>query len=125
MVPLALTTVLALLGALTLFQIALILGAPWGRLAWGGAHRVLPRRLRVGSGVSILLYAAFAVVLLARSGALLGASSAVVIVLTWVLFAYFLAGIVLNGISRSRPERWTMTPVCAMLAGMTLIVALS
>ncbi len=86
---------------------------------------MLPRRLRVGSGVSILLYAAFAVVLLARSGALLGASSAVVIVLTWVLFAYFLAGIVLNGISRSRPERWTMTPVCAMLAGMTLIVALS
>ncbi|WP_101845504.1 hypothetical protein [Zhihengliuella sp. ISTPL4] len=125
MMHVALTIVLALLTALTLFQIALICGAPWGRLAWGGAHRVLPARLRVGSGVSILLYAAFAVVLLARSGALPGEDSAVVVVLTWVLFAYFLAGIVLNGISRSRPERWTMTPVCAMLAGMTLIVALS
>ena len=35
------------------FQIALALGAPWGRAAWGGAHEGrLPGKLRVASLVS-------------------------------------------------------------------------
>jgi len=32
---------------------------------------------------------------------------------------------VLNAASRSRPERWTMAPLCAVLAGLTVLVALS
>lgn len=56
------------LALLTVFQLALIGGAPWGRLAWGGGNRVLPTRLRVGSAVSILLYALFAAVVLDRAG---------------------------------------------------------
>ena len=51
---LALTVLLALLAV---FQLALALGAPLGHFAWGGAHRVLPRRLRIGSLVSIVIYA--------------------------------------------------------------------
>lgn len=122
---LALVVALALLAALAVFQIGLASGAPWGRFAWGGAHGVLPARLRIASGVSALLYAAFALLLLSRSGALAGADNNVIVVLTWVLFAYFVVGIGLNAISRSRAERWTMTPVCLVLALTTLVVALS
>ena len=125
MTTLALIVMLVLLAVGVVFQIALACGAPWGRLAWGGAHRVLPRRLRIGSLTSVVLYVAFAVLLLSRTGVLPGGDSAPVIVLTWVLFGYSVVGVVLNGISRSRAERWTMTPMCAMLAGMTLIIALS
>lgn len=125
MTTLALIVMLVLLAVGVVFQTALACGAPWGRLAWGGAHRVLPRRLRIGSLTSVVLYVAFAVLLLSRTGVLPGGDSAPVIVLTWVLFGYSVVGVVLNGISRSRAERWTMTPVCAMLAGMTLIIALS
>jgi hypothetical protein len=42
-----------------------------------------------------------------------------------VLFAYFAVGVGMNVISRSRAERLTMTPVCAVLAAATLVVALS
>ncbi|MFC7766021.1 hypothetical protein [Leucobacter soli] len=56
-----------ILGALAVFQLALAFGAPAGRFAWGGRHRVLPTGLRVGSGLSILLYAGLAAVLLARA----------------------------------------------------------
>jgi hypothetical protein len=42
-----------------------------------------------------------------------------------VLVAYFVLGIGLNSISKSKPERWTMAPLCAVLAALTLIVALS
>jgi len=44
---------------------------------------------------------------------------------TWVLFAYFLLGVVMNALSRSRPERWTMAPLSLVLAALTLVVALS
>ena len=114
----------AVLGALAVLQICVAAGAPWGRVVWGGQHRVLPRRLRVGSAVSVALYAGFAWVLLSRAGVLPGGDSLVVRILTWVLFAYFVVGIGMNAISRSRVERLTMTPVCVVLAAATLIIAL-
>jgi hypothetical protein len=42
----------------------------------------------------------------------------------WVLFGYFVLGIVMNGISRSRPERNVMVPVCVLLAVLVLLVNL-
>jgi hypothetical protein len=113
-----------LLAALAALQVGAAAGMPWGRLVWGGAHRVLPPRLRVGSILSVLLYALFAWVLLTRAGALPGADAPFVVVATWVLFAYFCLGILANLASRSLPERLTMTPACLLLAGATLIVAL-
>ena len=49
----------ALLAGLAVFQVALIAGAPLGRMAWGGQHRVLPAP-RLGSAASIPLYRFFA-----------------------------------------------------------------
>lgn len=120
-----LIVLVALLGTLAVFQAALACGAPWGRLAWGGAHRVLPRRLRVGSAVSVGLYGGFVLLLLSRAGVLPGGGTPAVVVLTWALFGYFVLGAGLNAISRSRPERWTMAPLCAIMAVMTLLIALS
>ena len=118
----ALTVILALLAV---FQLALVLGAPLGRFAWGGTHRVLPARLRVGSAVSIVIYAVIAVLALDRVGAIDLVPDVVSTVGMWIVFAYFVLGIPLNAISRSRAERYTMTPVVAVLAVLSLIVALS
>src|ERR671917_227371 len=57
-----------LLAALAVFQTALICGAPLGRFAWGGQHVVLPSRLRIGSAVSLVLYALFALLVLQAAG---------------------------------------------------------
>jgi hypothetical protein len=86
---------------------------------------VLPRRLRIASAASVVLYAGFAAVLLSRAGIMPGGDSLVIRVLTWVLFAYFAVGIVMNAISRSRAERLTMTPVCVVLAAATLVIGFS
>ena len=114
----ALTVILALLAV---FQLALVLGAPLGRFAWGGTHRVLPARLRIGSAVSIVVYAVIAVLALDRAGAIDLVPDIVSTVGMWVVFAYFVLGIPLNARSRSRPERYTMTPVVAVLAVLSLI----
>ena len=116
-------TATAVLAALAVLQVLVAAGRPYGRLVWGGQHRILPRRLRIGSVMSVVLYAAFAAILLWRAG-VIGEPGIVARVATWVLFAYFAAGILLNGISRSRPERLVMTPVTAVLAACAFVVAL-
>jgi hypothetical protein len=114
-----------ILAALAVFQTALIARAPIGRFAWGGQHDVLPQRLRIGSVVSIVLYVAFALVILERAGlATIFGSPGFVQVACWVLFGYFTLGILMNGISRSKPERNTMAPVSLVLAALVLLVAL-
>jgi len=113
-----------ILGLLAVFQVALAAGAPIGRFAWGGQHDVLPQRLRVGSVVSVVLYTAFALVLLDRADVMDVMPDGVSRVGAWVLAAYFLIGVVMNGISRSRPERYTMAPVSAVLCVASTVVAL-
>ena len=114
-----------LLGALAVFQLALVCGAPLGRFAWGGADRVLPARKRIGSVVAIVLYAVFAWVFLMKAGLVqMVLPEFVVDVAAWVIAAYFALGIALNAISRSKPERYTATPVAIVLTLLSVIVAI-
>lgn len=118
---LALTVILALLAV---FQVALAAGVPWGYLAWGGQHRVLPPKLRVGSIISVVIYALIAFIVWERIGASSVLPDAVSHIAMWVVFAYFALGILMNAISRSKPERYTMTPLVTVLTVLALLVAL-
>lgn len=114
-----------ILGLLAIFQLLLIAGRPLGKFAWGGQHEVLPSRLRIGSAISILLYALFALLVLERAQLTsLIPSATFLAVAMWVLTGYFALGVIMNGISRSKPERFLMTPVALVLAGLCLVVAL-
>ena len=116
----------AILAGLAIFQAALAAGAPLGGMAWGGGHTVLPKKLRVASAVSIALYALFAYTALAKAElAPPLINETVTGVATWVLTAYFALGIVMNGISRSKPERLVMTPTVLVLTALYLILSLN
>lgn len=111
---------------LAIFQAALAFGAPLGHFAWGGQHRVLPTGLRIGSIVAIALYMVFALILLMRAGlAAPWPDMNWITWASWIIVGYLALGVVINGISRSLPERLTMTPLVLILAGLALIVALS
>ena len=111
---------------LTLFQIALILGAPLGRFAWGGGSKVLPLRLRIASFTSIILYLIFAAFVASKAGMLPVIDNKEVLSTgMWIFTVYFFIGIAMNAISRSKPERNLMTPIAAILAVSFLVVALS
>lgn len=125
MTVIALITALTLLAALAVVQVLAAFGVPLGRLVWGGRSRVLPPRLRTASAISVLLYAAMAMVLLSRAGAIPGSDSTFTHVATWVLCGFFALGALPNAVSRSRPERYTMTPASVALALATLIIALT
>ncbi|GAA3269974.1 hypothetical protein GCM10017707_02950 [Paenarthrobacter aurescens] len=114
-----------ILGCLAVFQVALAAGAPLGRFAWGGKHEVLPQKLRVGSVVSIALYALFGYTALAKAGlAPVLVSEPFTHIFMWVLTAYFAVGVFMNAISRSKPERFVMTPVALVLAVLFLLLSL-
>ena len=112
-----------ILAGLAVFQAALVAGKPIGHFAWGGQHRVLPTGFRIGSAVSIVIYAAIAVLLLDRADLISVFSDGFVSVAAWVIAAYFVIGIAMNAISRSKPERFVMTPLTVVLAGLAVIVA--
>ncbi|MGY1603668.1 hypothetical protein [Geodermatophilus sp. SYSU D00815] len=115
-----------LLAGLTVLQVALAAGAPLGHLAWGGRHRVLPRGLRIASAVSVLLYAAFAwIIATAADRAEEVGDHRPGYPLVWVLTAYFAVGVLANAASRSRRERFVMTPVALVLALCCLTISLA
>lgn len=106
-------TVTALgLGGVAAFQLALALGAPWGRASYGGQHEGgLPRRLRIVSAGATVVYASLAVVVASgrtsppvRRGVLTGVAG------------LMSAAAVPNAISRSRLERAIWTPTTVALA---------
>lgn len=103
-------TVLTLL---SIFQLALIFGAPWGNAAWGGQHQVLPINLRVGSAVSILIYAL--IFWLARKR-LAKPEAKGFRIACWVVVIYFSFGVLLNVASSSPWERYGMSVVALALA---------
>lgn len=111
------------LAALAVFQILLVAGRPLGRFAWGGAHEVLPTRLRVGSAVSVVLYGLLATVILDAAELTHLLPQAFSDVGIWVVTAYFAIGTVMNAMSRSKPERLLMTPTALTLAVLCFVVA--
>lgn len=115
---------LFVIALLALFQIALAAGAPWGRFAWGGAQAKLPVALRIGSVVSLLIYSACAAIVADRAGLVDVMGDDVSSVGAWVVAGFLSLGVVMNAISRSKPERFAMTPVALVLAASAYVVAM-
>lgn len=116
----------ALLAVITLFQLALAAGVPWGAAAWGGAHPgTLPTRLRVASGVAGLVAYPALIALLLRAGGVLETGWIPRLGPTglWILTGFFGLGAVANLVSRSRVERW-WTPVALLVAAGCAVLAL-
>jgi hypothetical protein len=124
----ATAAILAALGFLGIaaFQLALALGAPLGRAAWGGAHRVVPPPLRRASGVAAVVWLVAAAVILARAGVIdVGLPAGVLVVAAWALVVLSGLGALVNLASSSPWERFGWAPYAGALAVLSLVVALS
>ncbi|PZQ87444.1 MAG: hypothetical protein DI534_14645 [Leifsonia xyli] len=113
--------------ALVAFQLALALGAPWGRAAYGGQSAELPTALRVSSAVAVVVWSALALVVLRRAG-VIGWSplpDGWLPVAIWVVVALAAVAIVMNAITPSALERAIWLPFAILLFASTLTVALA
>ncbi|WP_204745513.1 hypothetical protein [Glycomyces paridis] len=113
------------LAAFAVLQIALAAGAPLGHFAWGGKHEVLPRNLRIGSAVAVVIYVVFALFLLSKAGLVSVIGDPLLSVGMWVITVYLFLGSVLNLLSPSKPERYAATPATLLLAAAFLLTILT
>jgi hypothetical protein len=113
-----------LIAVVAVFQIALALGAPARRAAWGGRHEgKLPTGLRVASGIAgVLFYPAVILIVLQTGGVIdldpvpVGATG------MWVLAGLFTVGALMNFVSRSNVER-VWGPVSLAIAACCAVLA--
>ncbi|WP_084103645.1 hypothetical protein [Demequina sp. NBRC 110056] len=116
----------AIIGLLAIFQLALAAGAPLGRFAFGGQHDgALPRHLRIASALTVPVYAFMAITVLDNAGLTDLLGDGFERIALWVIIAFLALNTVPNAISRSRAERFTMTPTLVVLTACALIVALT
>ncbi len=106
------------------FQVALAVGVPWGKAAYGGASATLEPRLRIASGIAAVVWALVAWFFLslaipALAGPVPDSWNTVVL---WVLVGLFAIATAMNGVSRSRIERAIWTPVSAVLLVCALVI---
>ena len=107
------------------FQVALALGAPWGRYAMGGAvPGRFPPRMRVAAVAQAILIALLAVAVLSAAGFLIPDLAVRLPWLIWVVVVVSAVAVILNAISRSPAERRIWVPVASVMLVSSLLVAL-
>ena len=112
----------AIIGAVLLLLVvvmivALIFGAPLGAFTLGGRFKVFPAKLRILLAVQLLLQVFFAIVLLQLGGYMsLWFSHKVTKVLGVALAAYLTMNCLANLASKSKKEKYVMTPLSVITA---------
>lgn len=127
-IPVRTAAVAATVGflAIAAFQAALALGAPLGRAAWGGKRSELSTRLRIASGVSLVVWLVAAAIVLARAGFdVVRLPDAVARWGTWALVGILPLGALMNAASSSPWERFLWAPLALFLAVLCFVVARS
>lgn len=115
-----------LLAAVVAFQVAVVAGAPWGRVTQGGTQEgTLPASGRAVAAISAVILIAFALGLLGRVGwGPLRGHRRLSSVLAWIAVAYGVAAVVLNAATPSAAERAIWLPVSVLLLAAELVTVL-
>jgi hypothetical protein len=113
------------LGWLTLFQLMLAAGLPLGRMAWGGAHRVLPGRLRLASAASALLTLLGALTVAQAGGFLALFPASWITPALWGFACIFALSVMANLFGATGIERLHGVPIALLCAASAAILALA
>ena len=120
----------AILGASLFLGIAILyvlvaLGLPLGEFTMGGQHKILPKKYRVMAIVSVVIQLFAIIIILQADGLISSWFSIKVTKYICIFFALYLSlNIIMNFISRSKKERYVMTPVSFVSAICFFVTAL-
>ncbi len=106
-------------------SILIICGLPLGELTMGGQYTVFPPKLRIVLVAQLVLQMFFVVIILQMGGFIpLWFSDNVTRIICIVMAAYLSLNTVMNFISKSKKERYIMTPLSFVAAACFWITAL-
>ena len=108
--------------AVIIFQVCLVLGAPWGKITQGGKWPgVLPRQGKAIAFISIFVLAFMAAAILSAAGLLYEWPASAI----WTAIAIQSLSMVLNWITPSVPERRLWGPITSIMTVLAVASAVA
>ena len=115
----------ALLFIAAVFEVLLIIGLPLGEFTMGGQYKVLPPFMRAGAVFSLATQIFAGLILLQAAGLMnMWFSSGVTKIICFVFAGFFVLNTGMNLISKSKKEKYVMTPLALIEAVCFLMTAL-
>lgn len=105
-------------GVIATMTVLVACGLPFGEFTMGGQHKILPKNLRVAAVISVAIQI-FAMIIILQAGGFipLWFSFKVTKYICFFFAAYLSLNTIVNMISKSRKERFVMTPL-SLIAGI-------
>ena len=106
-----------LFGIIATMTVLVACGLPLGEFTMGGQHKILPKKLRVAAVISVAIQI-FAMIIILQAGGFiyLWLSFKVTKYICSFFAAYLSLNTIMNMISKSRKEKYVMTPLSLIAA---------
>jgi len=111
---------------MSIFQLLLVLGLPFGRLAYGGKYEKLPSKMKITSLISIVIFIFASLSVLERAEIIIILNNPMfVTAFVWIIAVYLAFNTLMNAISKSKWEKLIITPISLTLAICCFLVVLN
>ncbi len=107
-----------LFGIIAIMTVLVACGLPLSEFTMGGQHKILPKKLRVVAVISVAIQI-FAMIIILQAGSFISLwfSFKVTKYICFFFAAYLSLNTVMNMISKSKKEKYVMTPI-SLIAGI-------
>ena len=110
---------------MSVFQLLLALGLPYGRLAYDGKYEKLPSKMKIFSLIGIVIFVFASLSVLERAEIIIIFNNPMfVTVFVWIIAVYLAFNTLINVISKSKWEKLIMTPISLTLAICCFLVVI-
>ena len=113
---------IAIIGAIAfsvviILSILILCGLPLGELTMGGQYKIFPKKLRLVLAIQLLLQIFFVIIILQLGGVVsLWFTARITKIIGTVMAVYLSLNSVMNFISKSKKEKYIMTPLSLIAA---------
>ena len=106
-----------LFGIIAIMTVLVACGLPLGEFTMGGQHKILPEKLRVVAVISVAIQI-FAMIIILQAGGFISLwlSFKVTKYICFFFAAYLSLNTIMNMLSKSRKEKYMMTPLSLIAA---------
>ena len=111
-----------LFGVIAIMTVLVACGFPLGEFTMGGQHKILPKKFRVMAVISVAIQI-FAMIIILQAGGFipLWLSFKVTKYICFFFAVYLSLNTIMNMISKSRKEKYVMTPL-SFIAGICFLI---
>lgn len=116
--------VIILFLVVALFQVLLVIGYPLGEFALGGMYKVLPKKLRLLSAINAFVLLVMSGVFAVYTGLWSVSSSINLHIVASIITGFLVLNTIANLFSRSKKEKYVMTPLSGVMFLLCLYLVL-